>query len=404
MELTLKKGKFMQNLIVGIIVISIIAYIIFARRTKKLYSAIDALLSRKSDSVTIKQSLEQIRNTIQAQFKNVISTDKTILFEHKFNSFIVVAASNKEVLVSLAPSEEEIQNFEKLENEIINTQENKEITGIERMKALAGDMIDDIISTDKHTRIHESYDEFIHVFKDFSTFKEYEEAFTVVINRHKSNYKITIMREDNSFSAYWEPATFEDIMNIKENDNSTENHSWIKKESFLGCEGSNLILLAVYFKDNEKNITFEDLMSDENYNIIKELKPISSILLGDIYISAMGTIISIKYNNEIEFFNLEDKRLSLDDIKNSSYVISHATIDEVGLTEPLYTVFPSVENGYMPDREKEPCIFQKDNIILIDNGERFFILGVDKIYDENYDFRYDIIHLTTNELEEDIPF
>lgn len=58
----------------------------------------------------------------------------------------------------------------------------------------------------------------------------------------------------------------------------------------------------------------------------------------------------------------------------------------------------------MPDREKEPCIFQKNNIILIDNGERFFILGVDKIYDKNYDFRYDIIHLTTNEIEEDIPF
>lgn len=404
MELTLKKGKFMQNLIVGIIVISIIAYVIFARRTKKLYSAINALLSKESDYITIKQSLDQIRNTIQAQFKNVISTDKTILFEYKFNSFIVVAVSNKKVLVSLAPSEEEIQNFEKLENEIINTQENKEITGIERMKALAGDMIDDIISTDKYTRIHENYDEFIHVFKDFPSFKEYEKAFTIVVNRHKSNYKIIIMREDNSFSAYWEHPTFEDIMNIKENDNLTENHSWMKKQSFLECDGSNLILLAVYFKDNEKNITFEDLMSDENYNIIKDIVPRTSITLGNIYVSAMGTIISIKYNNEIEFFNLEDKRLSFNYIKNNSYVTSHATIDEVGLTEPLYTVFTSVENGYMPDREKEPCIFQKNNIILIDNGERFFILGVDKIYDKNYDFRYDIIHLTTNEIEEDIPF
>ena len=394
----------MQNLIVGIIVISIIAYVIFARRTKKLYSAINALLSKESDYITIKQSLDQIRNTIQAQFKNVISTDKTILFEYKFNSFIVVAVSNKKVLVSLAPSEEEIQNFEKLENEIINTQENKEITGIERMKALAGDMIDDIISTDKYTRIHENYDEFIHVFKDFPSFKEYEKAFTIVVNRHKSNYKIIIMREDNSFSAYWEHPTFEDIMNIKENDNLTENHSWMKKQSFLECDGSNLILLAVYFKDNEKNITFEDLMSDENYNIIKDIVPRTSITLGNIYVSAMGTIISIKYNNEIEFFNLEDKRLSFNYIKNNSYVTSHATIDEVGLTEPLYTVFTSVENGYMPDREKEPCIFQKNNIILIDNGERFFILGVDKIYDKNYDFRYDIIHLTTNEIEEDIPF
>ena len=394
----------MQNLIVGIIVISIIAYVIFVRRTKKLYSAINALLSKESDYVTIKQSLNQIRNTIQAQFKNVISTDKTILFEYKFNSFIVVAVSNKEVLVSLAPMEEDIQNFEKLENEIISTQENKEITGIERMKVLAGDMIDDIISTDKHTRIHESYDEFIYIFKDFPSFKEYKEAFTVVVNRHKSNYKITIIREDNSFSAYWDPVTFEDIMDIKENDNLIENHSWMKKESFLECDGSNLILLAVYFKDNEKNITFEDLMSDENYNIIKEIVPTSSITLENIYISAMGTIISLKYNNEIEFFNLEDKRLSLNYIKNYSYVTSHATIDEVGLTEPLYTVFTSVENGYMPVREKEPCIFQKNNIILIDNGERFFILGVDKIYDKNHDFRYYIIHLTTNELEEDIPF
>ncbi len=87
-----------------------------------------------------------------------------------------------------------------------------EITGVERMKALAGDMIDDIISTDKHTRIYESYDEFIQVFKDFPNFKEYKEAFTVVINRHRSDYKIIVLREENSFSAYWERATIEDII------------------------------------------------------------------------------------------------------------------------------------------------------------------------------------------------
>ncbi len=199
----------MQNLIVGIIIISIVAYIIFIRRTKKLYNAIDSLISKKSNSVTISQSLNQIRSTIQAQFKNVISTDKTILFEHKFNSFVVVAIDNKEVLVSLAPSEEEIEDYEKLENEGMNTEE---ITGVERMKALAGDMIDDIISTNQHTRIHENYDDFIEVFKDFSSFKEYEEAFVVVIHRHKIDYKISVMKEDGSFSAYWERATLEDIM------------------------------------------------------------------------------------------------------------------------------------------------------------------------------------------------
>lgn len=117
----------MQNLIVGIIIISIIAYIVFVRRTKKLYNAIDMLLSENSDSITLSQSLGQIRSTIQAQFNNVISTDKTILFEHKFNSFIVVAINNKEVLISLAPSEKEVQNYEKLENKKNNTETIEEI-------------------------------------------------------------------------------------------------------------------------------------------------------------------------------------------------------------------------------------------------------------------------------------
>ena len=112
----IKKRESMQNLIIGIIIVVVIAYLIFIRRTKKLHKAIDSLVSGKSVSVTIPQSLDQIRNTIQAHLKNVISTDNTILFEYKLNLFIVVATNNKEVLISLAPSEEEVRNFEKLEN------------------------------------------------------------------------------------------------------------------------------------------------------------------------------------------------------------------------------------------------------------------------------------------------
>lgn len=212
----------MQGFIIGIIIIAIIAYVIFISRTKKLYRAIEEILSGKSESIVIKQSLEQITNTIQAQFKKTISTGKTTLFEYKFNSFVVVPISQKEVLISLAPSDDEVQAFSKLEDEIINSennqsngQNNNEITGIERMKLLAGNMLDDIISTHKHTRIHESYDDFIKVFEDFSSFEQYEEASTVVIQRHKSYYKIIIMKEENSFSAYWEDPTLEEILGVQ---------------------------------------------------------------------------------------------------------------------------------------------------------------------------------------------
>ena len=241
----------MLNLIVGIIIISIIAYIIFVRRTKKLYNSIDILLSKKSDSITIKQSLDKIRTTVQAQFNNVISTDKTILFEYNFNSFIVVAINNKEVLIRLAPAEDEIESFEKLENEVTNTDK---VTGVERMKALAGDMIEDIISTSNHTRIHENYDDFIQVFKEFPSFKEYEEASTVVISRDKSNYKIIIMREDNSFSAYWEPASFEDLIPAKNEVNELTIENKLKEfSSTLPIHINQRIKLNQVF-GNEENV------------------------------------------------------------------------------------------------------------------------------------------------------
>jgi hypothetical protein len=211
----------LQSFIIGVIAIGIIAYIVFISRTKKLYKAIEEITSGKSESIVIQQSFEQIKTTIQAQFKKIISTDNTIFFEYNLNLFIVVPINKKEVLLSLSPSEEEVQTFVDLEDDIINFKDiqstmkkNDEIVGIERMKILAGNMIDDIISTDQHTRIHESYEDFIKVFEDFPSFKQYKEASSVVIQRHKSNYKIIILKEENSFSAYWEDATLEDIIGV----------------------------------------------------------------------------------------------------------------------------------------------------------------------------------------------
>lgn len=210
----------MQGFIIGVIIIAIIAYIIFVSRTKKLYKAIEEITSGKFESIVIKQSFEQITSTIQSLFKKIILTGETILFEYNSNLFIVVPISKKEVLISLAPSDDEVQSFVELENEIINfkdsqssMEKNNEIVGIERMKLLAGNILDDIISTDQHTRIHESYEDFIKVFEDFPSFKQYKDFSSVIIQRHTSTYKIIILKEENSFSAYREDATLEDIIN-----------------------------------------------------------------------------------------------------------------------------------------------------------------------------------------------
>lgn len=111
----------MQGFIIGVIIIVIIAYIIFVSRTKKLYKAIEEITSGKSESIVIKQSFEQITRTIQSLFKKIILTGETILFEYNSNLFIVVPISKKEVLISLAPSDDEVQNFIKLEDEIITS-------------------------------------------------------------------------------------------------------------------------------------------------------------------------------------------------------------------------------------------------------------------------------------------
>ncbi|MDP3588050.1 MAG: hypothetical protein Q8R58_08360 [Sulfuricurvum sp.] len=111
----------MQSFIVGVIIIAIIAYIIFVSRRKKLYKAIEEITSEKSESIVIKQSFEQITRTIQSLFKKIILTGETILFEYNSNLFIVVPISKKEVLISLAPSDDEVEHFIKLEDEIITS-------------------------------------------------------------------------------------------------------------------------------------------------------------------------------------------------------------------------------------------------------------------------------------------
>jgi hypothetical protein len=116
----------MYTLTIGIIIFVIIAYIIFVTRTNKLYSAIKKIVSGKSERVIIKQSLEQIRAVVNAQFKRVMSTDKTILFEYNSQMFIVSPLSQNEVLVSFMPSDEELQEFIELEDDIENLQTSKE--------------------------------------------------------------------------------------------------------------------------------------------------------------------------------------------------------------------------------------------------------------------------------------
>jgi len=126
----------------------------------------------------------------------------------------------KNVLIILATCSEKYNNPEDKDTylsfmKIINTIktylvepttpviEKTELSGIERMRYLVDDIIDAIISTDKHTRIHESYEDFIKVFEDFPSFRKYKQASTVVIDRDKISYKIYITKEENSFSAYW---------------------------------------------------------------------------------------------------------------------------------------------------------------------------------------------------------
>jgi len=111
----------MQNLILGIIILGVIAYFIFYKRTKSLNNAIEKVLSGKLKFVQIKQSLEQIRNIIQAHYKKVAYTDKAIIFEYKECEFIIVPSNTKEVIISLSPSNDELEKFEEkklaIENE-----------------------------------------------------------------------------------------------------------------------------------------------------------------------------------------------------------------------------------------------------------------------------------------------
>ncbi len=96
---------------------------IFNKHQKKLYASINELAIGKSKLISIQQSLNQIRNTIHAQFKNVTSTNETIMFEHEFNSFIITGINENEVLISLAPSDNDIENFEELENNLYEDSE-----------------------------------------------------------------------------------------------------------------------------------------------------------------------------------------------------------------------------------------------------------------------------------------
>ena len=105
--------------ILGVIAVIAISYMVFMTRRKALSKAMKVILSGQKDSVVIKQELEKVKNIITAHFSNVISTENTIAFGDKNHTFIVSPIGNNEVLLSLMPSDKEVEEYAKLEKEIL---------------------------------------------------------------------------------------------------------------------------------------------------------------------------------------------------------------------------------------------------------------------------------------------
>jgi hypothetical protein len=120
-------------------------------------------------------------------------------------------------------SEKEAQEIINIYNEQdnVNTKDEEELAGVDRIKYLSGDIIDDILSTDKHTRIYENYYEFKEALSENFDIIEHDEAFTIIVSRHKSTYKISVIKEENTFSAYWEIATINDMTSHYKQDTET---------------------------------------------------------------------------------------------------------------------------------------------------------------------------------------
>jgi len=342
----------MQNLVFIIIAIAIIIYFIFLKRTKSLYDAIDKIISGKLESVKLKQSLEQIRNTIQAQFKNVISTDKTILFRYKNFSFIVVPINEKEILISFEPSSEEIENFEKLENEIKNIQEEEDLSFVkdESKESIIKNKIEEFNYT-LPIYINERI-KFIQVFGN-------EENIWLIFQVPKRNSP----EEDTKAINY--------LVNImKKND-------FVQYLNRFGTEISIQIIA-----ENQQNVATSSIKFD---NELKDIQPIINKLntaeldyldIANVYQNPLlgDTILTFEMNNEENFFlifdNIEDMQIALDLINYKINIIPsndrEEYFEELNLDELLID-FPKMSfedfiNQYELDNDRIEAIYRwKEN-------------------------------------------
>ena len=184
---------------------------------KMLTRAIDELESKKNELTFFQaKKKKNISFRIEAihqigdQFDSKLNIDLSSLSEIDITNILIILTAyseeyntpeDKEMYLSLLKTIHTIKTSR--EEPMIPVIEKTELSGIERMQHIAEDIIDTIISTNKHIRIDESYEDFIKVFERFPSFKKYNKASTVVIHREDRSYKIYIAKEENSFSAYW---------------------------------------------------------------------------------------------------------------------------------------------------------------------------------------------------------
>ena len=186
---------------------------------KMLMKAIDELETKKK-KLTFFQSKQKdkIKFRIEAihqigdQFDAKLHIDLSTLSERDITNILIILMTyskryndpeNQDMYLSLMKTIHIVKTYTEEPTPTPAIMEKAELSGIEKMQHLAEDIIDAIISTNKHIKINESYEDFIKVFEEFPSFKKYKQASTVVVNRDEISYKIYIAKVENSFSAYW---------------------------------------------------------------------------------------------------------------------------------------------------------------------------------------------------------
>ncbi len=112
----------MQTIIIGAVIVTIIAYIVFTIKRKKLSKAIKLIRSGEKDTVIMKQTLEQIKHIVDAHFDNAIFTGQTLLFNDGQNMYIIVPINEKETLLSLVPDMDKVEEYAEIEKNILSSE------------------------------------------------------------------------------------------------------------------------------------------------------------------------------------------------------------------------------------------------------------------------------------------